>query len=69
VGFVVNHADGAPYGARVSLPAADVARKVAGMLEHMGFKTREARALVEKALLAVTPNDASVLLQAALRAS
>jgi hypothetical protein len=68
-GFVVHHADGTPYGARVSLPAADVARKVAGMLEHMGFKTSEARALVDKALLAVTPDDASLLLQAALRAS
>jgi hypothetical protein len=68
-GFVVRHADGSPYGAPTNLAAADVIRKVLGMLEHMGFKATQARALVDKAVLAVTATDAPTLLRAALRAS
>jgi Holliday junction resolvasome RuvABC DNA-binding subunit len=39
------------------------------MLEHLGFKAPEARALIEKALQVVAPSDSEVLLRAALRAT
>ena len=68
-GFVVRHADGTPYGEGVSLPAVDEVREVLGALEHMGFKATVARTLVDKALCAVTTDDAAALLHAALRAS
>ena len=68
-GFACRHADGSAYGAAPSLPAVDVARRVIGMLEHMGFKATRARALVDKALQLVAPDDATLLLQAALRAT
>jgi hypothetical protein len=64
-----HHAGGTAYGARVRLPAVDVVRQVVGMPEHMGFKPTRARALVDAALQAVAPDDAAMLLQAALRAS
>jgi hypothetical protein len=68
-GFTCRHADGSAYGVSPSLPAVDVARRVVGMLEHLGFKATRARALVEKALQRVAPDDASILLRAALRAT
>jgi hypothetical protein len=68
-GFTCRHADGTAYGAAPSLPAADVARRVIAMLEHMGFRATRARALVDQALQRVAPEDASVLLRAALRAT
>jgi hypothetical protein len=68
-GFACRHADGSAYGAAPSLPAVDVARRMIGMLEHMGFKATRARALVDKALQLVAPDDATLLLQAALRAT
>ena len=68
-GFVFHHADGTPYGGAVSLPAVDGVREVVGMLEHLGFKTTQARTLVEKALRVVTTRDAARLLEAALRAT
>ena len=49
------------------LAAADVARQVVGMLEHMGFKPTRARALVDAALQVVAPDDVAVVLRAALR--
>ena len=68
-GFACRHADGTAYGSPPNLPAADVARKVVAMLEHMGFKPTRARGLVDAALEQVAPDDASVLLRAALRAT
>jgi hypothetical protein len=68
-GLSFHHADGTAYGARVSLPVADVARKVLAMLEHMGFTSKHARALVDAALQCAAPDDAATLLRAALRAS
>ena len=68
-GFTCHHADGTAYGAAPSLPAVDVARRVVGMLEQLGFKATRARALVDEALKRVAPDDASVLLRAALRAT
>ena len=56
-------------GAAPSLAGVDVARRVVGMLEHLGFKATRARALVDEALQRVAPDDASVLLRAALRAT
>ena len=53
----------------MTLPAVDVVRQVVGMLEHLGFKPTRARALVDAAMQAVTPDDPATLLQAALRAS
>jgi hypothetical protein len=35
----------------------------------MGFKATQARVLVDKALSVVAPNDAAMVLQAALRAT
>ena len=68
-GFVCRHADGTAYGAAVHLPAADVARQVVVMLEHMGFKQTRARALVEAALQVVAPDDVALVLREALKAS
>ena len=68
-GFVFHHADGTGYGGPVGLPQVDVVRQVLGMLEHLGFKPTQARALVDKASRVVSANDAGLLLQAALRAS
>jgi 5-methylcytosine-specific restriction endonuclease McrA len=64
-----HHADGSAYGAPPNLAAADVARQVAGMLEHMGFKPTRARALLDAALSRVRPDDVAVVLRAALAAS
>jgi len=68
-GFTVHHADRTPYGVPPSLAGADVARRVAVMLEHMGFKPTRARALVDAALTRVKPDDVAALLRAALAAS
>lgn len=68
-GFTVRHADGTPYGASPSFAATDVARRVAGMLEHMGFKPSRARALVDVAMQRVPPDEVAVVLRAALSAS
>ena len=67
--FVFRHADGTPYGGDVSLPAVDIVRQVVGMLEHLGFKATQARALVDKAMRVAATSDAAALLQAALRAT
>jgi hypothetical protein len=68
-GFTCRHADGTRYGAPVRLAAAGVARQVVWMLEHMGFKSTRARALVDAALQLVAPDDVAVVLRAALSAS
>jgi len=68
-GFAFRHADGTSYGAPLSPPAVDVVRQVLGALENMGFKPTRARALVDEALRGGAPQDAGVLLRAALRAS
>jgi hypothetical protein len=68
-GFVFHHGDGTRYGGPVGLARVDVVRQVLAMLEHLGFKPTQARALVDKASRLVSANHAGVLLQAALRAS
>ena len=68
-GFTVQHADGTRYGAPPSLAATDVARQVARLLEHMGFKPTRARALVDAALSRVPPDDVAAMLRAALAGS
>jgi 5-methylcytosine-specific restriction endonuclease McrA len=66
--LVFQHADGTPYGGRVSAPRADVCRKVYDGLCRLGFKSNEAR----RALEACTrdgemPLDAGALLKMALQ--
>ena len=65
--LVFQHADGTPYGGRVSAPRADVCKKVFDGLCWLGFKTSEARrALDECTREGNVPLDAEGLLRKAL---
>jgi hypothetical protein len=66
-GFTFRHADGAPYGRRLEPPKLDVAEQAFSALTHMGFKSAEARALVDAVLRSDPPQDAAAFLRAALR--
>jgi hypothetical protein len=68
-GFIVRHAGGAAYGATPNAPAIEAVAEVQSALEHLGFKPTRARSLIEAALRAGAPHDASLLLREALRAS
>ncbi len=68
-GFVVRHAGGEAYGAPPSPPAIEAVAKAQSGLEHMGFTSSRARALIEAALHAGAPHDAAALLREALRLS
>ncbi len=68
-GFVVRHAGGEIYGAPPSPPAIDAVAEAQRGLEHLGFKPTQARALLEAALRAGAPHDATALVHEALRRS
>ncbi|MEJ7730030.1 MAG: HNH endonuclease signature motif containing protein, partial [Polyangiaceae bacterium] len=66
-GFVYRHGDGTPYGGEVGVVKLDLVRQALSALERMGFKSTQARTLVDDALRAGTHRDAAALLHAALR--
>jgi Holliday junction resolvase RuvA-like protein len=68
-GFRFRHADGSPYGEPVRPAAIEVAQHVLALLESLGFKPTQARALVDAVQRAGPPSDAEAFLRAALQAS
>ncbi len=68
-GFVVRHAGGEIYGAPPIPPAIDAVAEAQRGLEHLGFTSSQARALLEAALRAGAPHDATALVHEALRRS
>ncbi len=68
-GFVVRHASGEIYGAPPSPPAIDAVAEAQRGLEHLGFTSSQARALLEAALRAGARHDATALIHEALRRS
>ena len=66
-GFVFRHGDGAPYGGEVDAGRLHLTTQVFASLTKMGFKASEARARIELAVRAGTPNDFASLIREALR--
>ncbi len=68
-GFAVRYAGGSAYGHAPNAPAIDAVARVESALENMGFKPTRARLLIEAAVAAGAPHDATALLRGALRLS
>ncbi len=68
-GFTFRHADGTPYGGPLQPGRCDAASQALSALQHMGFESTQARALVDAVLhaSAVVPSNAATFLHAALR--
>lgn len=65
-GFVFRHADGRPYGARLSVDAADTFAKAYSALMHLGFKSKHVRPALEDVRSHVGP---TATLEAVIRAA